>query len=191
MQDAYAKGERFADAERLDRIDSLARLAADGDRGAFELLYSETIDEIFTFVRWQCRNDTVAEDLTANVFMKAWKSAKSYRQGSRSYRRWLFTIARNELVDHWRRSRDTLPIDGLQLPDQTSGGSGHGIDEESILRALNRLTHDQREVVVMRFFNDYSHAEIARQLGKREGAVRAQLLRALRQMRKALNDAST
>ncbi len=192
MQDAFAKRERIAEAERLDRIDSLARRVADGDRAAFELLYSETVHEMFTFVRWQCRNDAVAEDLTANVFLKAWKSARSYRQGSRSYRRWLFTIARNELVDHWRRSRETLPIDGLQLPDLAQGDGGEQeVDAESVLRALERLTPEQREVVVMRFFNDYSHAEIARQLGKREGAVRAQLLRALRQMRKAMNDAST
>ncbi len=191
MQDAFPQRERVSEGDDLARLDSLAREVAGGNRAAFEQIYTETVDEIFTFVRWQCRNDTVAEDVVANVFLKAWKSAPSYRQGSRSYRRWLFTIARNELVDHWRRSRDTLPIDGLQLPDLSGGGESQQVDEESVLRALHKLTPEQREVVVMRFFNDYSHAEIARQLGKREGAVRAQLLRALRQMRKAMNNAAT
>lgn len=191
MQDAFPKRERLVEEDDLARLDGLAREVAAGDRDAFERLYGETIDAIFTFVRGQCRNDALAEDVVANVYLKAWKSSRSYRQGSRSYRRWLFTIARNELIDHWRRSRDTLPIEGLQLADESGAGEGRPIDEEAVLRALGRLTREQREVVVMRFFNDYSHAEIARQLGKREGAVRAQLLRALRQMRKAMNDAST
>lgn len=192
VQEAFSLQERLRGRDSSERLDELARMVAAGDPGAFDAIYQETVDEVFTFVRWQCRNETLAEDLVANVFLKAWRSARSYRQGSGSYRRWLFAIARNEMVDHWRRSKDTLSIDGLELADSSTAEIEQPqVDHATVLDAMAKLTPEQREVVVMRFFREYSHAEIGRALGKREGAVRAQLLRALRQMRKVMSDAST
>lgn len=192
VQDAFSWQERLREQNSSERLDELARLVAAGDSDAFDALYHETIDDVFTFVRWQCRDQALAEDVVANVFLKAWKAAASYRQGSRSYRRWLFAIARNEMVDQWRRNKDMLSIDGLELADRSTDESERPpVDHATVLSAMAKLTPEQREVVVMRFFSEYSHAEIGRALGKREGAVRAQLLRALRQMRKAMSDAAT
>ena len=193
MQDAFSLREKLSGASEATRLDVLARLVAAGDQAAFESIYLETVDGIFGYVRGQCRNAATAEDLVANVYLKAWKSAASYRQGSNNYRKWLFTIARNELVDHWRRDRQWSPLDDLNLPDhaeETQPMPGHE-DASAIAEALTRLNAEQREVVVLRFFNELSHAEIAQILGKREGAVRAQLLRALRQMRKAMHHAAS
>jgi RNA polymerase sigma-70 factor (ECF subfamily) len=176
-------------------MDDLARLVARGDEDAFDAIYTETVDQIFGYVRGQCGDSTLAEDLVANVFLKAWKSAASYRHGSNNYRRWLFTIARNELTDHWRRHRELSVFEGLDVVDQTEGVeeaiSSALANSTFIFSALRQLNDQQREVVVLRFFNELSHAEIARILGKREGAVRAQLLRALRQMRKAISNAAS
>ncbi len=193
MQDAFSLRQKLSRASGTTRLDVLARLIASGDETAFETIYLETVDRVYAYVRGQCRNDASAEDIVANVYLKAWKSAATYRHGSNNYQRWLFTIARNALIDHWRRNREVSPFDDLNFPDIASDASESAVEEDysMVSEALNRLNAEQREVVVLRFFNELSHAEIAQILGKREGAVRAQLLRALRQMRKAIGNAAT
>lgn len=176
------------------RLDELAARVANGDALSFELLYSETVDDLYAYFNAQVRDSARAEDLTANVYMKAWTAAKSYRSGSNRYRSWLFTIARNELRDSWRREHAGVDIATIELADPSGieGQAAAEANEEArrVADALEGLTDEQRQVVILRFFSEQSHAEIARILKKREGAVRAQLLRALRHMRKAMNDAA-
>ncbi len=192
MQDAIFRSESIGSLGAADALDELAARVAEGDRESFNALYTATVNEVYRYLRSQSGNETVAEDLAANVFLKAWKSAASYRTGSKSYRRWLFAIAKNELVDYWRQARHSIPVDGMEIADESLGAAfdGPGVDRGRVNRALLALTAEQREVVVLRFFSELSHAEIGKVLGKREGAVRAQLLRALRQMRKVLNNAA-
>ncbi len=183
-----AKG---AEDRRAAELDRLALRAADGDRAAFELIYNTLVDDLYAYVRGQCRNETVAEDIVANVFLKAWRSAKSYRPGSRTFQSWMFTIARNEVRDYWRTSQRTLPMLDMDITDDDEPA---GLDPQeaklAVSRALASLTDDQRQVVVLRYFGNKSHEEIAAIMGKREGAVRALLMRALRQMRKVMGDAA-
>lgn len=184
------------DTEAAEReaaaLDHLAARAADGDRAAFEQIYNTLSDELYSYVRGQCQNETVAEDLLANVFLKAWRSARRYRSGSDHFRRWIFAIARNEVRDYWRSNRRTFPFGELELSDD-SGAEPERDPEEARRRvrlAMECLTESQRQVVVLRYFSNMSHEEIAMIMGKREGAVRALLLRALRRMRKVMADAS-
>lgn len=173
-------------------LDRLAARAAQGDRVAFEQIYLQLANELYTYVHGQCREAATAEDIVANVFLRAWRSARAYRAGSLQFRRWIFTIARNEIRDHWRASQRTVPMFDMDFCDEQ-------ITEErpdplhaqlTVRQALGVLTEEQRQVVVLRYFNNKSHKEIAQVLGKREGAVRALLLRAMRHMRKVMNDAS-
>lgn len=174
-----------------DVLDELAARVAAGDRQAFDELYSRMVDDVYAYVRGQCRNDAEAEDIIANVFLKAWRSIRSYRAGSGQFRRWFYAIARNEVKRSWaQRKREPLPLVD-DVPHPVSGSSGVDIPTRDLLhRALLVLTPEQRDVVVLRFYGGKSHHEIAAILGKREGAVRALLLRALRTMRKAMDDAS-
>lgn len=193
MQESFSLGQAAdAQARHAELLDGLAGEAAAGDRLAFEQIYNQTVDDIFSYVRGQCRNETVAEDLVANVYLKAWRSARLYRRGSNSYRRWLFAIARNELRDYWRTNQPTVAFLDLDVPDDTHSEEradpAHARRE--VARVLAMLTDEQRQVVVLRFFNSKSHEEIAKIMGKREGAVRALLLRALRHMRKVMTDAA-
>lgn len=189
LQAGYPEAVDCSDASVLD---ALAARSAQGDKLAFEQIYLGLVDELYSYVRGQCRDDPAAEDIIANVFLRAWRAAKTYRSGSQQYRRWIFTIARNELRDHWRSSRHTMPLLALDFIDE------RGIDDQGdsadararALWALSTLTEDQRQVVVLRYFGNKSHREIADILGKREGAVRALLVRALRHMRKVIVDAA-
>lgn len=172
-------------------LDVLAQRAADGDTAAFEQIYNLLADELFAYICGQCHNETVAEDILANVFLKAWRSAQRYHAGSDRFRRWIFAIARNEVRDYWRASQRTLPFLDYDISDESEPpGSGRDPEEarRDVARAMSILTEEQRQVVVLRYFSNKSHEEIAGIMGKREGAVRALLLRALRRMRKAMVD---
>lgn len=179
-----------APAGDAELLDALAVRAAAGDRLAFERIYSLLVDELYAYVRGQCHDDTAAEDVISNVFLKAWRSARRYRAGSDQFRHWIFAIARNELRDHWRANRRTLELHDYDVTDETSAnGLGDPADARRLVhRALAALTEEQRQVVVLRYFDNRTHEEIAAILGKREGAVRALLLRALRRMRKVMSD---
>jgi RNA polymerase sigma-70 factor (ECF subfamily) len=193
VQESFTLGQASeAESRHAELLDGLAAESAGGDRSAFEQIYNQTVDDIFGYVRGQCRNDTVAEDLVANVYLKAWRSARLYRRGSNSYRRWLFAIARNELRDHWRTNQPTVPFLDLDVPDDnhTESRADPAEARREVARVLAMLTEEQRQVVVLRFFNNKSHEEIAAIMGKRQGAVRALLLRALRHMRKVMSDAT-
>lgn len=193
MQESFSLGQAAeARARHAELLDGLAGQAASGDRAAFEQIYNQTVDDIFSYVRGQCRNETVAEDLVANAYLKAWRSARLYRRGSNSYRRWVFAIARNELRDYWRSNQPTVAFLDLDVPDDThtEQGADPADARREVARVLAMLTEEQRQVVVLRFFNNKSHQEIAKIMGKREGAVRALLLRALRHMRKVMTDAT-
>lgn len=175
-----------------ERLDDLAARAAQGDRPAFGEIYSLLVDDLYAYVRGQCSEDQTAEDIVAEVFLKAWRSAKSYKAGSRRFRAWIFAIARNETRDYWRSlSRATSPLtEDLPEPPQEADESERPGAQRLTARAMSVLTESQREVVVLRYFAGKSHAEIARITGRREGAVRALLHRALRRMRKVLPDAA-
>ena len=193
MQNAVSlERARLPEAAHEARLDVLAARAANGDSLAFEAIYTETVDVIYAYLVGHLRDETRAEDLTSNVFLKAWKSARTYRAGSNRYRRWLFAIARNELRDSWRREPPTTPIGELDVPLEQAAAPGEetGFAREQVNFALSVLTEEQRQVVILRFFAEQSHAEIARALNKREGAVRVQLLRALRHMRKEMQHAA-
>lgn len=181
-----------AQAEAAALLDSLATRAADGDRASFERIYHLLVDELYAYVRAQVQDDTVAEDLIANVFLKAWRSARRYRSGSDSFRRWIFGIARNEVRDHWRTNRRLIELHEHDVSDESDTMLQDDPDgaRRLVYRALAILTPDQRQVVVLRYFDNKSHEEIATILGKREGAVRALQLRALRRMRKVMDDAA-
>lgn len=173
-------------------LDELAALVAVGNTAAFECIYGEIADDLFIFLRGQCRSDVYAEDLLANVFLKAWRFGPRYRKGSNTYRQWLFAIARNEVRDQWRLRLPTVALGDLDFPD---GQDPHDSRESEwaaicVSRALEMLTPLQRQVVVLRYFGDKSHAQIAEVLGKREGAVRGLLNRALQRMRKVVRDAA-
>ena len=193
MQDSVSLPHlREADQLQALELDELAARAALGDRAAFERIYNLLVDDLYSYIRGQCRNETVAEDLVANVFLKAWRSAKGYRPSSHTFRRWIFTIARNEVRDFWRASQRTPPMVEFDISDerQPEPESDPVEVRRLVQQALATLTEEQRQVVVLRYFSNKSHEEIATILGKREGAVRAQLMRALRQMRKVMGDAT-
>ena len=194
MQDSWSLEHPLPrpDATASAGLDALATRAARGDKAAFAQIFDALADELYGYVRAQCRDADAAEDIVANVFLKAWRSVRAYRAGDDRFRPWMFAIARNELRDYWRTLPRTVPILELDFQDAAVDGGFEDLDDarQQVSTALASLTTEQRQVVILRYFGGKTHQQIAAIMGKREGAVRALLLRALRHMRKVMQDAS-
>lgn len=147
---------------------------------------------VYRFVRFQVASADEADDLTAEVFLRAVRSAERYDPLRGTPRNWLFRIAQNAVRDHGRRERRRrqVPITGFR--DLQSGAPSPEErllwQEEvaGLLAALARLPEGDRELVGLRYGSGLSTAEAAEVLGVREAVVRTRLWRALRRLREAL-----
>ena len=169
--------------------DVIAR-ARSGDREAFAELYDEHVDRVYRYLLSRVRDSADAEDLTSEVFTRAFANIRRYRWQGKSLLAWLYTIARNAVTDRMRRARPMVDLEnafGVADGAPTAHEYVEARDRARAVRqAMTKLTGDQQEVLLLRFMESYSSQEVARMLGKNEGAVRALQFRALGRLRKLL-----
>ncbi len=133
-------------------------------------------------------NRQEAEDLAARVFVQALGHIQEFEPDRGSFSAWLFTIAHN-LAANWYRQRARQKSTPLELaPEQEESGDAieQVAEAESVRRAIAGLPPERQHLIVLRYVEGLSHAEIARILGRSEGAVRMLLLRTLRSLREEL-----
>lgn len=165
----------------------LIRHAAAGDPDAFARLYDKYVDAVYRFVFLRLGDEHNAEDLTSQVFIKAWEKLGGYEMRGLPFGAWLFRIARNITVDHYRAYRETVP---LESDDASEAEAACDVDQEvetkvdleRLLSLMNSLTEDQRQVLTLKFVEGLSTEEIAQVMGKREGAIRALQMRGLQSL---------
>jgi RNA polymerase sigma-70 factor (ECF subfamily) len=166
------------------REQALIRLAQRGDTQAFAQLYRAYVDNIYRYIYFRVNAIPVAEDLTADVFMKALEGLPRYQDRAVPFLGWLYRIAHARLVDYYRRSRQHEDIDALEL------GIVQDLDAplmaEHVRTALHTLTDEQQQVVILRFVEGRSLQETAELLGKTEGAIKTMQHRALQSLARAL-----
>lgn len=166
--------------------------ARGGDRGAFAELYDAHVDSVYRYLLYRVREPSDAEDLTSEVFTRAFANIHRYRWQGKSFLAWLYTIARNAVTDRRRRERPTVDLDnafGIAEEGPTAHERAVVGEQVNALRgAVQHLTVEQREVLMMRFVQDMSSRQVAQILGKNEGAVRALQFRALGRLRKLLRE---
>jgi len=150
-------------------------------------LYEEYYDKIARYVYVHIGNKEEAEDITGEVFLKALKSLKSYREQGVPMQGWLFRIAHNLTVDYLRKmdKRRTVPIDSvvLQGNDNPANTAERNIEFERVTEAMKQLTTEQREVINLRFFGELTSKEVSGILGKSDGAVREMQRAAIEKLR--------
>jgi RNA polymerase sigma-70 factor (ECF subfamily) len=180
-------------AEDFDAIIALART---GDPDAWGQIYRQFAGPVYGFFVHQVRDPEVAEDLTAGVFVEAIQAASRFSGSLAALRSWIFRIARNDLIDYWRHARrvQSEAIDDVDdadlaraIPvDDPADAAISSVNRSRLLAAVHRLSPEQRQVVLLRLAGDLSSSEIARVMGKSEGAIKALQYRALAVLRKAL-----
>lgn len=162
-------------------IPNLVQRTQEGDSQAIATLYSLHYQKIYTFAYYRLSgNVPLAEDIAEEVFLRAFRTIGSFKWKGVSFSAWLITIARNLIVDLSRRP-EALPLEETWLDTSLDPSK---IVEEAVLQqemyqALEKLTVDQKDVIILRFFEDFSIAETAKITGKTIEAVKRLQARAL------------
>ena len=164
-----------------------------GNSQAFGQLYDAYMERIYRFVYFRVEDQQTAEDITSQVFLKAWSNLDRFQFSRTPYLAWLYTIAHNAVIDHYRTRKVTTALDDVQLsqPDHSEVVENDidlTTEMRSVKSALQTLTDDQQKVLTLKFIEGMSNNEIARQLGKREGAIRALQMRGLQALAKQLEE---
>ena len=159
-----------------------------GDADSFGQLYDKYIDKVYRHLYYRTGNATEAEDLAAQVFLKAWNAMGRYRPMGRPFGGWLLSIGHNLLIDHYRAHKVSTSLEDVIIPAGDSADpvllAEKSFASASLRHAIKQLKRDQQAVVVMRYINGLDYSEIAQALGKSEGAVRVILHRSLLALRK-------
>jgi RNA polymerase sigma-70 factor (ECF subfamily) len=162
------------------------------DRRAFGDLYERYVGRIYSYLYYRVGNRQDAEDLTARVFVQALTHLPEFDAQGGSFSGWLFTIAHN-LAANWfrdRARRPSAPLEDVDEPEEPSDAYRQVVDNETIRTMLAGLPAERQHLLLLRYVQDLSHAEIARLLGRSEGAVRVLLHRTLQALREELGDAA-
>jgi RNA polymerase sigma-70 factor (ECF subfamily) len=170
-----------------------AHRASKGDADAFGCLYKLYFDRIYRYVYYRTGRVTEAEDLTERVFLKAWEAMGRYQQRGSGFSPWLYRIARNAIIDHRRTKKDTLSLEDLPLPTAAEGLTPEEAlvereEARNLQAAIARLPEEQQEVVILRFIEGISHAEVATVIGKSEGTSRVVQYRALAALHEIMSE---
>ena len=168
----------------------LVEQAKSGDAEAFGQLYDACIDRVYRFIFFRVSDVPTAEDLTSQVFLKAWQNLGRYRPTG-PFLAWLYAIARNTVIDHYRTYKQTVSLDEAA----PIAAQDDKLDElvelkfkmSSVQESLQYLTEEQQEVITLKFIAEYDTDQIARRMGKSEGAIRALQMRALQALAKVMN----
>ncbi len=175
-------------------LPKLLALTAEGDRNSFGEFYEFYLNEIYRYILFRVSDHNEAEDLTAKVFLEAWESLNSARRKQRieNIRAWVYRIARNKVTDYHRTRKPQEPIDNN--PDKKLQGAWleSELDDLFISRKLaegvRQLQANFQEIIILRFINQMSHAEVAEIMNITESHVRVLQYRALQQMREIMSE---
>src|SRR6187551_767662 len=172
-------------------VRALVERAQRGDRSALEELYLLHFDRIYSYLHMSVGNRHDAEDLTTQTFLKMLEAIGRFRWQAVPFSAWLFRIAHNLAIDHFRARKRVQPEDEVPEPSGLEESSAEDQAFDSIGRAgmlelIERLSAEQRQVLTLKFLFGFVNAEVAGILGKTEGAVKSLQHRALASLQKQL-----
>ncbi len=171
-----------------DRL--LVRWAQRGDQRAFEALYREHFKKVFALCRRLSGDTTLAEDLTQEVFVRAWKGLPTFR-GDAAFATWIHTVAVNVVLGHrrWALHRQDLRGETIEAiaPSRMATAGGQSSAAVDLERAIDRLPDGARMVFVLHDVEGFNHREIAARASIAEGTSKAHLHRARRLLREYLS----
>jgi RNA polymerase sigma-70 factor, ECF subfamily len=173
-----------AKAQELE-ITGLVRRAVKGDVEAYGELYKICLYRIYRYVFNQVGNAMLAEDITEEVFIKAWKAIKSCQGKENTFIPWLYRVAHNYMVDTLRKDNKEIPTGNFYSPASADLEKelGKRLEMQEVLEAVNTLPELQKQVILLKYLDESDNEEIGRILKKRQGAVRALQMRALNRLR--------
>lgn len=174
------------------QVEEIVLKVQNGDLKAFTKLYEHYVDRIYRYFFFKTDQES-AYDLTETVFLKVWENIKKYKKKDKAnFSSWIFTIAHNLLVDHYRDRKEVLELDETEV-DHAEDNNPIYLTEQSLTRdnlkiALGKIKSTYREVINLSFMNGLDNLEVARIMKKTEGGLRVLKFRALQELKKVLKE---
>ena len=177
--------------ESTEHVRELVARGQQGDRDALEELYLIHFDRIYSYLHVSVGNRHDAEDLTTQTFLKMLESIGRFRWQSAPFSAWLFRIAHNLAMDHFRATRRWQPEEEVPKPEpdeatSAEAGALQSIGRKSMLELIEDLSPEQQQVLTLKFVFNFANAEAATILGKTEGAIKSLQHRALVSLQKQI-----
>src|SRR5436309_10762344 len=175
--------------ESTENVRRLVDRAQQGERAALEELYLITFDRIYSYLHMSVGNKHDAEDLTTQTFLKMLESIGRFRLQSAPFSAWLFRIAHNLAMDHFRSRRRWQPEEEVPEPIGSEEPSAEleamqSIGRQSMLELIDKLSPEQQQVLTLKFVFNFPNADVAKILDKTEGAIKSLQHRALASLQK-------
>jgi len=191
MADEATQATARPDKDSTTYIRRLVERGQQGERGALEELYLIHFDRIYSYLHMSVGNRHDAEDLTTQTFLKMLESIGKFRWQSAPFSAWLFRIAHNLAMDHFRAAKRWQPEEEVPEPQGEEEPSAEltameTIGRESMLKLIERLSPEQQQVLTLKFVFNLPNAEVAAILGKTEGAIKSLQHRALVALQKQI-----
>jgi len=177
------------DTPEDSRDETLLAATARGDLDAFQVFYERYAGRVLAYARRVSRDASLAEDITQDVFTAVWTRAATFRPDRGGAPAWLYTLTRNKLIDHWRRSggaAELEPLDDLHL---AAPGTDAGDLRLTVQQALARVPPEQREAIEIAYFGGLTYEETADRLALPVGTLKSRIRLGLRTMRATLEQA--
>ena len=169
-------------------IIEFVKKAIGGSFIAFGEIYNIYLNRIYRYVYYQINDRMAAEDITEDVFVKAWKAIKSCNGKEATFSSWLYRIAHNHLVNTLRRenkltSIENIEVTGMNKPEVVAEANA---EYQELMRNITCLPENQKQVIILKFIEGLDNREIGKVTGKSEGAIRISQMRALATLREKL-----
>lgn len=165
--------------------------AKEYDPVAFAQIYERYYQSIYNYVYYRVGDSSLAEDLTAEVFLKALEGIETFTFRGVPFSAWLYRIANNLVADHFRHQPQqpdlSLEEELIAAEGEPSEALERGLTQQQLAQALRGLTEEQRQVIILKFVEGLSNTEVAQVLGKTEGAVKGLQHRALARLGRILS----
>ncbi len=177
--------------ESTEHVRRLVERAQQADRAALEELYLIHFDRIYSYLHMSVGNRHDAEDLTTQTFLKMLESIGRFRWQAAPFSAWLFRIAHNLAMDHFRARRRWQPEEEVPEPPGSEEPSAEfeamqSIGRQSMMELIERLSPEQQQVLTLKFVFNFPNADVATILGKTEGAIKSLQHRALGSLQKQI-----
>ena len=177
--------------DSTDHVRQLVERAQRGEREALEELYLLHFDRIYSYLHMSVGNRHDAEDLTTQTFLKMLESIKKFRWRAAPFSAWLFRIAHNLAMDHFRATRrwqpeENVPEQAGEEEPSAQAQALQSIGRQSMLELIENLSEEQQQVLTLKFVFNFPNSDVATILGKTEGAVKSLQHRALVSLQKQI-----
>lgn len=173
----------------MDNDLEIIKSIKNGNLNDFGLLYDAYLPKIYRYVFFKTRQKETAEDITSDVFMKALSKIETFDSNKASFSVWIYRIARNSVIDYYRAKKETTDIEDawdLASDEDVQKSVQANLSLKQIEEYIQKLKPEQRDLVILRVWQDLSYKEISEIMGKDEGSLRVSFGRIVGTMKKEI-----